>query len=260
MKTFKECISKDFIKNLELIEQIKNEQNCRYEKLKKEVLKKYSKKFYNSLKKELKTIYVDEGFGIKQIVKEIPFLSYSRLRCYLELLFEIPIRKGYNVITERLKISRKEKALYEVKHGIGWASNEVRKNSRSKTQTRGIAGYYWNKHFNKWVRLRSSWEYIYAKWLDEKKIIWDNEVTSYKLKDGRKYLPDFFIYNEKRKLKQIVEIKGYSLWDRGNTEMLQEEYPKLKIIKITNIRDFINENSSEGKERQLWKLNKKTKI
>lgn len=65
---------------------------------------------------------------------------------------------------------------------------------------RGYAGYYKN------IYLRSSYEYAYAKLLDEEKVEWGYEQKTYDL-GYRKYTPDFFIYGNGQ-LKYIVEIKS----------------------------------------------------
>jgi hypothetical protein len=194
--------------------------------------------------------------GFKLIARELG-ITYTVCRRLLIKILKIDTRKGTSVVTEKLKKFRKQKAVDEIKNNQGFASYQARKNNRSNKISRGIGGYYWNKTFNKYVWLRSSWEYIYAKWLDSKNIKWDVEVKYYFF-DGGKYLPDFFIYNDKLDtIKTIVEIKGgYSKWDREHYKKIKE----VEIVVIKNIKQFINEDSSELKERKKWKSIRKTEI
>jgi predicted nuclease of restriction endonuclease-like RecB superfamily len=57
--------------------------------------------------------------------------------------------------------------------------------------------------------LRSSYEFIYASWLDDNNLIWDIEYKSFRLIDNSLYKPDFFIFDIDDNLKEIVEIKGF---------------------------------------------------
>jgi predicted nuclease of restriction endonuclease-like RecB superfamily len=85
--------------------------------------------------------------------------------------------------------------------------------------------------------LRSSWEYGYAKFLNDNRIEWDVEARSYLLSDGRYYRPDFFIY-ENNNLSKIVEIK--SRWSNGSLEridkfeMFKKEYGDISAELISD--------------------------
>jgi predicted nuclease of restriction endonuclease-like RecB superfamily len=122
---------------------------------------------------------------------------------------------------------------------------------------RGIQGYYFNKSQNSWVWLRSSWEYIFAKWLDRTHHIWKVEETVYKIGNSI-YKPDFFIYDNVGTLKRIVEIKGY--WDSNSVKafLLLDEQLKIDVSMITDIKKFIQEGSNYGKELELWKQTRLT--
>lgn len=197
----------------------------------------------------------NSGVGFKIIAREIE-TSYTKIRSFfiqLEKRNMISLRKGLGIVTDKLKAFRKEKALYESKNKIGFNSNLVKEKLKIKNKTsRGIQGYYWNRHFNKYCWLRSSWEYIYAKWLDSKNIAWDVEVKSFYLKNGERYVPDFFIYSngKSKSCNYIVEIKGF--WNRQKhielKTMIKEE-----VILITDMTNYIGEDSSLAKEVRKWK-------
>jgi hypothetical protein len=127
-----------------------------------------------------------------------------------------------NQSNQSLNLFRKEKAKKEYDNGSGWFKQEIRKNLKIKNSNgRGVQGYYYNKSLNKWVWLRSSFEYIFAEYLTENGMVWDFEVETYCLPNGKKYTPDFFIYDEKNNLKAIVEIKGYLTINSYKTEELK---------------------------------------
>jgi hypothetical protein len=209
-------------------------------------------------KKRLIRLYQD-GYGYKIIAKNLG-ISYTVCRGllgYLENNNELSLRKGMSIVTNKLREFRKEKALDESKGNYGFCSFEARKNLKTAKNSRGIQGYYFNSWLNKYVWLRSSWEYIYAKWLDSKNINWDVEVKYYFTDEG-KYLPDFFIYGEDDKtIQYLVEIKGYSGWDRGRHLKLKEN---VKVVFINNIKEFILNESNEHREREEWKLKRKMAI
>lgn len=58
------------------------------------------------------------------------------------------------------------------------------------------------------IKFKSTWEAIFAKWLDSKGFIWQYEPKRFFF-DGFSYLPDFFV----KEFNSYVEIKGF--W-RGN--------------------------------------------
>src|SRR5580692_8068745 len=66
---------------------------------------------YNLIKDNLKEVY-DNGFGFKLIARELN-ISYSEVRSVIIKVFNIPVRKGYNVITQRMKEFRSKKAKLE---------------------------------------------------------------------------------------------------------------------------------------------------
>lgn len=208
---------------------------------------------YNVTKKLINEYYYEKEYGIKYMIKylELP-ITYPVFRNVLMNIFDIKLRK-HNDITEHIKQIRKEKSIYENANGIGWGSDEVRKNQKIKnTITRGIQGYYYNQSMKKNVWLRSSWEYIYAKWLDSKNILWDVECEMYNVKD-KSYRPDFFIYDNDMNLIKIVEIKGYwkdKTWKYDELKNISN----LELSMITDIKPYSNnwiKDIKEWKEKRI---------
>lgn len=185
---------------------------------KQEIL--YAKKDDIGKELEIKMILsglYNSGYGFKAIVKMINCdkLSYTKLRRIMKDL-KIETRKGTSVITEQLRKTRAANA-----ERIGNFKNwTVTRPDLLKNSKRFVGGWYYNSYKNRYVYLRSSWEYAYAKYLDTQKIDWDVEVQQYNIED-KKYLPDFFIY-ENEKLKKIVEIK--SLYNHDAAERIKKYY------------------------------------
>jgi hypothetical protein len=210
---------------------------------------------YISLKNEIQHLYYEKEIGLKSLVKMIGLkgLTYTTCRRLFSYL-EIPLRNGRSVVTSRVRSIRKEKALIESSTKTGFQSFEVQKNVHSKGITRGIQGFYFNQSRQKYVWLRSSWEYIYAKFLDRIKADWDVEVTHYVLEDGRTYRPDFFIY-ESNQLVKIVEVKGYEYRPEKMSDLIIKG---VDLVLVKNIKLFISEGSTESKEREEWKTIRRT--
>lgn len=190
--------------------------------------------------------YVDDEIGIKLIAKEIGY-SYTETRNILKT-FNIPMRTGYNVVTKNLSEFRRNKAKNEYSKRIGWFSSLDRKQHHTQ---RGVGGYYFNKSRNKYVWLRSTWEYIYAKFLDKLNIEWDIEVTRFDLDTGT-YRPDFFIYNN-NELEKIVEIKGYwkdKLW---KPEELKNKIG-VDVVVIHDISLYLEEGQTYYSQLDEWKI------
>lgn len=229
------------------------EEEVIYKKIENKVLE-------SELKDILEKLYLD-GYGYKSIVKKINSekLSYTKLRRIIKDL-GIEQRKGYNIITDRLKEVRAENATR-----IGTFKNwTVLKPDLLKNSKRFVGGYYFNKSKQKYVYLRSSWEYAYAKYLDSNSIDWDVEVEQYDLEHGVKYLPDFFIY-ENNLIKKIVEIK--SLYNFEADERIKKYYafrklyPHITTELYTDIKDILCllKGYSYRKIIKEWKNIKKDK-
>lgn len=203
--------------------------------------------------------YYSYGYGLKLIARELN-ITYSKLR-KLFSIFNLEIRKGYNVTTEVLKQFRKEKALNERKLKIGFANPNLQRHEL--TGIRGIQGYYFNNSLNKYVWLRSTYEYIYAVWLDYHNIIWDVEVKQFKLNDGTLYKPDFFIY-ENSKLTKIVEIKGYYDSRAYKAGLLDNDLDGIQVCLYgysnNSITKFLINYTSYVDALRDWKKNRILKI
>jgi hypothetical protein len=197
---------------------------------------------FNSLRTHLSSLY-DEGHGLKSIGKVIG-LSPTRVRTLFSIL-GIEINKGQNVVYKRTRELRSTNLKQKYRDRAGWFKTFERKTNKT---SRGIQGYYFNISKNKYVWLRSTYEYIYAKWLDKQGIEWDVEKETFLL-GNTTYRPDFFLY-EDGALTKIVEIKGY--WARGiaKTEELSNKL-EISVILIRDIQPYIETNYK--KETLLWK-------
>lgn len=206
------------------------------------------------IKRSLFNYYVTQGIGLKYISKYIldKEISYTSLRLLFKLL-GIEIRKGRNISTEFTSKLRSEKALDEKKRGVGFFDREKRTRNYGYTE-RGIQGFYFNESLKKYVWLRSSYEYIFAKWLDKTNHIWDVEVKNFFLENpGEYYRPDFFVYNNEKKLEKIIEIKGEYWKQREYKADLLNEQIKIPVVLITDIKKYISSESNLNKERKKWK-------
>ena len=194
----------------------------------------------------IKFRYEDDGVGIKLLARELD-ITYTKVRRLLEHFMDISIRKGNNVITDNLRRVRSENA----KLAGGWRN----KKTKNKNTQRGVQGYFYNNSRKKYVWLRSTYEFIFAKWLDKNKIDWDVEEMQWKL-GGESYRPDFFIY-ENNTLVKIIEVKGYyknRLWKFDALKKL----PELKSIEfclIDDITPFLDNTTYLG-ELKWWKNNR----
>ena len=194
----------------------------------------------------------DSGYGYKTICKELK-ISYTTGRNFLQKIKGFKGRKGQDVVTDVLKKTRSENVKGEKSPWYDWPN---RKPELMANSGKSINGYYKRKHDGKYVWLRSTYEYIYAKWLDKRNAIWYIEERTYNLKNGEKYRPDFFIYNDETlELQCIVEIKSrYYTTDNREYKfhMFKEEYD-IQCSIITNLDIFIEKNSNYFKEIEKWK-------
>jgi len=76
--------------------------------------------------------------------------------------------------------------------------------------------------------LRSSYEYVFAKYLDTINKVYKTEYKTYNM-DGYTYTPDFFIFNNKGQLEEIVEVRGYRL---NIQERIIDTKKLAKIVKV----------------------------
>ncbi|MFA5585345.1 MAG: hypothetical protein WDA02_02205 [Saccharofermentanales bacterium] len=198
--------------------------------------------------------YVINGQGIKSIIKDFNLpISYSVLRFYMINFFDIKLRDNKD-ITPFLRKRRSIKALNEKNNEIGFFNKDIQKEIKIKTSNkRGVQGYYYNKSLNKYVWLRSSWEYIYAKWLDKNKYLWDIEYKTFNISNNLSYRPDFFIFDNNMNIIKIVEIKGYWKDKLYKFNELKENNTNINIdiVLIDRIKPYTDKGFK--KELSEWK-------
>ena len=99
-------------------------------------------------------------------------------------------------------------------------------NNQQRSNLYTYQGFY-NNNF-----IRSSWEYIFCKYLEYRDVNYKVELKRYQTPMGM-YTPDFFIFGKNKKLKAIIEIKPKRFI---NTEIIS----KLEFVsKIENVKTFI---------------------
>ncbi len=82
------------------------------------------------------------------------------------------------------------------------------------------------------ICFRSTWEAKVAKYLDDNNIIWKYEEKRYILWNNVSYLPDFFIYNNKKELIKIIEVKGYVTMENMLKVLLLKEILEHCIVEV----------------------------
>lgn len=207
----------------------------KYKELNKEEFEKFRNTIY--------TLYYENQYGLKTIGKKTG-ISYSKIRNLFNIL-EIDFHKGRSVVTDRLKQIRKENAI----SSGGWRDRQT----KNKYSERGIQGYYFNESQKKYVWLRSTYEYIIAKWLDANNHIWDVECKSFWVNSNEKYTPDFFIY-ENNKISSIIEVKGYwknRVWKFEKLKSLFNN-TSISVILIDKIEPYLKQTTYKN-ELKCWK-------
>jgi len=175
---------------------------------------------------EIQNVY-DSGYGMKILSREIG-ISYTNFRTIFLKYLGLKCRTGTNVITKKLREFRKEKAAKEG-YFKNWPTTMP-----FLLQSRGLQGWYESKQHGKKIWLRSSWEFIYCRWLEEQGILYDYELRSFKLKSGKSYRPDFFLQNN-----TIIEIKAPRYNDRKwKYEAFKEEFPEYNLVVITDVKPY----------------------
>lgn len=210
---------------------------------------------YGELMNFINVMYITEGFGIKSLIKMYNIkASYVQLRNLL-LLLGVELHSN-KIANECLRRQRSNIAKKHYQNCTGFFATGVQENIHKQSIERGIQGYYYNQSMQKYVWLRSSWEYIYAKWLDKNGIKWDVEERSYRLSDGTLYRPDFFIYDGD--CVKIVEVKGYWKNRVYKTKLLKAEYG-LCVILLDDIKPYcefkVNDEIKQWKQLRRLKLN-----
>lgn len=214
----------------------------------KNKLKELYKNDWDFFKLYIKTKY-DDGVGLKLLAREID-ISYTKMRRLMEFL-EIPIRTGQSVVTEHLRIIRRNNAIAQG----GWRNRKT----KNKNTERGVQGYFYNDSRKKYVWLRSTYEVIMAKWLNKNKIDWDVESQQWMI-GNESYRPDFFVY-ENNTLVKIIEVKGYYKNRLWKFDELKKE-TSLKTVEfclIDDITPFLDGTTYLG-ELKWWKQNRLLKL
>lgn len=198
----------------------------------------------------LQHLYHDCGIGFKLLSCEFGNVSYTRLRTIFQTL-GIEKRNGTSCVTEGLKKVRSERA----RKNNPWTDWPSKHLDKDKVNKHHLGGWYFNKSKNKYVWLRSSWEYGYATWLDSQKLTWDAEVRSYLLSDGRYYRPDFFVFVNNC-LNHVIEVKAR--WSNGSLERIDKfeqfrrEYPAIVAKLVTDeLFELVGKKQAEVLEE--WK-------
>lgn len=204
---------------------------------------------YNFLKVE----YIEKEQGIKYLIK------YKNLNVTYSILRTIILKSDLglhtpNVITDHLRNIRSINANKQLIEHSGFFSHEAQKNTHDKI--RGLQGYYFNSTLNKYVWLRSSWEYIYAKWLNSHNIKWDVECKTFVL-NNESYRPDFFIFDDDDNLVSIVEVKGYWKNRLHKYYELKQLHPELDLSLITDISPY---TYNYKKDKNTWKSLRKLEL
>lgn len=204
---------------------------------------------YNFIKIE----YIEKNQGIKYLIKyKCLNISYSVLRGLI-MKFGFKLHNP-NEISEHLRNIRSVNAKKQLSERSGFFSPEVQKKTHNKI--RGLQGYYYNSTINKYVWLRSSWEYIYAKWLNARNIKWDVECKTFNL-SKELYRPDFFIYDDNNNLVSIVEVKGFWKNRLHKYNELKELHPELNLSLITDISPY---TENYKKDKNTWKSLRKLEL
>ena len=198
----------------------------------------------------IQSIY-DSGYGYKVIARSMG-ITYSVIRNIFKYL-NINVRTGYDVSTEKTRQFRSDRVKGDKNPWLDWTQTHA---EMHKTSKRGVQGYYTKKD-GSLIWLRSTWEYIYAKWLDKNDVNWGYESIQYNLNDGVKYRPDFNILDNDGKLVYVVEIKGYYKNRAYKVDMMKIEHPEIQIEMIEDISKYTSSSyKAEVKEWKNIKLSK----
>lgn len=126
-------------------------------------------------------------------------------------------------VDTRLKMSKNNYTKKGIPHPLkGVPVSEKTKIKLSITTSNQNKSYKPNFLYKN-IKMRSSWEVSYAKYLDSQEIRWEYE-PKFKLSNNRVYISDFKLEDG-----TIVEIKGYMREDaKDKWELFCKDYPNLK--------------------------------
>lgn len=188
----------------------------------------------------IKELYTS-GYGLKVIARELK-TTYSRLRNLFQKYWNIPIKKGNDICYNKTREFRAKKAKEDPNNPF---RNWICSQKRTKTN-HGVQGYYINSTGQK-IWLRSTYEFIYCKWLDANNIKYKYEEITFTLLNGETYRPDFLLEDG-----TIVEVKGKFYTNRRyKVDMLKEQYPDIKIVVVDEIESYTK--LGYRKELNIWK-------
>jgi len=196
------------------------------------------------------------GMGIKSMIKDYSLpITYSVMRNSLVSHFDFELKSSTHA-NKFLRNKRKENARIQIAEKRGAFDPKVMYNIKTSYSARGVQGYYFNKSMEKYVWLRSSWEYIYAKWLDKNNIKWDSEYRTYNVGNNILYKPDFFVFGNNNKIIKIIEIKGY--WKSKKWKFYKlKELVECETVLIEDIEPYTDNFKVDFDE---WKIKKLKKI
>ena len=203
-------------------------------------------------KEKIESLY-EKGYGYKTFAKvfgESPIVVRDMMIKYLNINY----RKGI-FVTDTLKKDRKRRALID-NNFRDWPNKRPHMLD-GKVKSTGIQGFYKNKD-GKYIWLRSSWEYIYAKWLDKQNHLkWEVEPDVFVLSNGENYRPDFKVIDTISNRTYYVEVKGtFYTENRDHKPVLLKEMG-YDIVTITDVLPYTNLTYNE--ELKLWKQEKLSK-
>jgi hypothetical protein len=183
----------------------------------------------------LKLAY-ESGYGLKTIAAEVG-LTYTVIRTVFNL-FKIPMRKGMNVVTSKLQEIRSLNALTDDNPWVDWSRRRPDMHTGLHKAT-GLAGWYLDRK-GRIIHLRSTFEYVIARYLDHKEYNWDNETISFSTPLGR-YMPDFILFDASGNASIILEVKGTFMNEKyiAKSEWFKDFAKRyLKSIRFVIIRDM----------------------
>lgn len=208
---------------------------------------------YGRFETLMKELYVEKQYGLKLLSKHCgsDLVTYSRLRSIVKNMGLL--RTGQSVVTSKLKEVRSKNAQGENNPWFNWPENIKMKDSHHKhhlcgwfTDSRGRSHY-----------LRSSYEYAYAKYLDDEGVDFAVESKAFLLSDGRRYRPDFFLFKD-GKLDRVVEVKARYVHgskmriDKFN--MFKEEYSSIPSDIVYGKELFALVGRNQAEVLKEWKI------
>lgn len=215
----------------------------------------------------LKKYYVESQIGIKSLIKLLDnVLTYSIMRGILVKFGILRTQNNYvGIFTEEQKKMRS----YNAKNGITltWletASIYDKPHLSQNSNKQGIQGFYFSKKMNKYIWLRSTYEYMFIDWLEKFGINYIFEGKTFVLNDGRKYRPDFLILNKKNEVEIIIELKSnYYVSHQDDKGFLlndEQNIPVKVLVGIDEMKNYTDSNiMNYGIALKEWKKLRMTK-